>query len=313
MHSQLVPSRCIVKEDVFQRQYYRNLLLANGSVNITQVRRKYSYGNLAAAGFGLSESGDGSDLGKNTRNSLRFLANVIREYNIRTMADVPCGDVNWQFHAWEMDSLPLYVGLDIVRSTVEVQRVRFAHHSNKLFAQWDMVNCPMPQVWMHGITRPFDLVHIRHAIQHISPASAAKAINNIRESKAMYLMVSTYPDFPLAAPAIQEGGFYANNMHRAPFNFPRALTCMPRIDSPSVVQSDWDHACLYLVADIPAPDMKYIVPTDADVERLPRPKKIRGFRAPKWKVKRVKRDIRGNIFDYFSRRVERKGKDNYKS
>ena len=308
----VVPWSCAVTEDVFHRQYYQNLLAHDGSVNITQIQRKYSYGNMNAAGFGVSGSGDGSDLGRNTRNSLRFFAKAIECYSIRTMIDVPCGDVNWQFHAWEVDSLDLYLGLDIVRPTVAFQRARFEHHRNKLFAHWDMVNCPLPQVQLQGVTQPFDLVHIRHAIQHLSPANAAKAIDNVRESKAKYLVVSTFPDFPLPAPAIEDGGFYTNNMARPPFNFPPALACMPRIDAPTKVQSDWDHACLYRVSEIPAPNMSYNAPTDAEVGQLKPPAKLRGFRAPRWKVKHVKKDSSGKVFDFFSRRVERLGKDDYK-
>ena len=42
-----------------------------------------------------SASGHGSDLGVATSESLRFLSDAIRQYNVTSMIDVPCGDANW--------------------------------------------------------------------------------------------------------------------------------------------------------------------------------------------------------------------------
>jgi hypothetical protein len=65
-----------------------------------------------------SRSGGGSNLGVATATSLRFLADVIREFNVSSMIDAPCGDFNWQNHAWEVDSISAYLGLDIAASVV---------------------------------------------------------------------------------------------------------------------------------------------------------------------------------------------------
>ena len=291
----LEPPQCSVRDEVFHRQYYHNTADGN-DVNLETIRSKYSYGNFTR--YGISGSGDGSDLGMNTRYSLMFLAKAIKQYDIRSMLDVPCGDVNWQFHAWELDSLDLYAGLDIVRKTIRFQKVRFAHHKNKLFAHWDMVACPLPR-WrpQRGQqSSPFDLVHMRHVIQHIGPRRGAATINNVRHSGARYLMVTTFPDFPLAAPEMHDGGFYPNNMARPPFNFPPALDCMHRLPvGRTAAQSDWDHACLYRVTDIPPPNMTYTAPTAQDIAKLPRGRFLRGSRAPRWKLKQPQLDAEGRV------------------
>ena len=61
-----------------------------------------------------SGSGIGSDLGQMTSEDRAWLISIIKEHNVTTMIDVPCGDVNWQLGAWETDSLTAYIGLDIV-------------------------------------------------------------------------------------------------------------------------------------------------------------------------------------------------------
>ncbi|KAL7524224.1 hypothetical protein ACHAXR_000479 [Thalassiosira sp. AJA248-18] len=84
-----------------------------------------------------SASGRGSNFGPATENSLKIIKDAISRYNIKSMIDVPCGDVNWIFDSFETDTLPLYIGLDITTNVIEVNKQRFGHHSNKRFFFWD--------------------------------------------------------------------------------------------------------------------------------------------------------------------------------
>ena len=177
-----------------------------------------------------SGSGYGSDLGTKLMETDRaFIAEAIRERNITTMVDAPCGDVNWQFGAWELDSLRAYVGLDLVAQVINLDAARFAHHSNKRFAAWDIVRCPIPQIkWpdSNGASPP-DLVHSRHALQHMPPRRARTAAINLVASGARYLMVTTY-GYNVSRPQhrsanIQEGGMALHDM--ATFGYPPPLRC----------------------------------------------------------------------------------------
>eukprot|EP00986_Skeletonema_menzelii_P000681 scaffold193_cov157-Skeletonema_menzelii.AAC.13 len=118
----------------------------------------------------LSASGHGSYLGKATETSLQVIKDTIVRYNITSMLDIPCGDANWIFDSFLTDSLPVYVGLDIVRPVIEFNKQRFAHHKNKEFYFWDAVSCTLPKFkWKKGETdeaEPFDLVHVRDVITY---------------------------------------------------------------------------------------------------------------------------------------------------
>ena len=66
-----------------------------------------------------------------------------------------------------------YVGLDIVPSVVAFNERRFCHHVNKLFAHWDFVACGIPQLKQPGQQlAPFGMIHMKHALQHLSCARA---------------------------------------------------------------------------------------------------------------------------------------------
>jgi hypothetical protein len=131
---------CKVPENVFDRVY------ANGERGMTLVepRLYYSYGNLSRI-VKRSSSGWGSDIGPSTSASLHFLSDVITEYGITSLLDLPCGDANWQFESWEMDSLPIYVGGDIARAVVALDKEKFQFHSNNQFVIWDLSTCRVPR------------------------------------------------------------------------------------------------------------------------------------------------------------------------
>ena len=176
-----------------------------------------------------SASGIGSDLGEHTEADRAWLIEIIRRFNVTTMIDVPCGDVNWQLGAWETDSLTAYIGLDIVPHLIELNAARFAHHSNKQFAQWDFAACALPQiVWPDESPQPPDLVHARHVLQHMPPARAAKAAYHLVTSGARLVVTSgTYIEqkqLP-AAQVVREGEMWVNNMAAAPFFFPAPTSC----------------------------------------------------------------------------------------
>ena len=180
-----------------------------------------------------SGSGIGSDLGQMTSEDRAWLISIIKEHNVTTMIDVPCGDVNWQLGAWETDSLTAYIGLDIVPRVVEVDNARFAHHSNKRFADWDFASCSLPRiVWPdQPDPRPADLVHARHVLQHMPIARAAEAAYHLVASGARVVVVTgDYSKSTSGARRghqlkMREGEMGEKNMAVAPFFFPPPVAC----------------------------------------------------------------------------------------
>ena len=93
---------------------------------------------------GISRSGPGSTI-HGAFNWIQHLRKFLIEYEITSVADIPCGDTFWQFAIREMNTLSkLYFGGDIVTSIIEQNKVWYAEHANKIFAYWDLVKCPIP-------------------------------------------------------------------------------------------------------------------------------------------------------------------------
>ena len=195
-----------------------------------------------------SASGEGSNLGPATVTSLRILQKVIRDYNITSMIDIPCGDANWIFDAWETDSLMLYIGLDNVRAVIDVNHQRFAHHANKEFRVWDGSNCPLPRYHVLGSSSggnapprsaPVDLVHSRDVLQHLPLDQAVQFLCNVFMSGARFFVTTTYPNGDNSK--ISQGRNYRNDLFSHPFNLMRDETaCTPT--HPSVED---DETCVF--------------------------------------------------------------------
>jgi hypothetical protein len=190
-----------------------------------------------------SASGPGSKIGHATSTSLRILKETIQKYNISTMIDMPCGDVNWIFDSRATDSLQLYLGLDIAEKVIAMNQIRFAHHSNKMFRHWDGVSCPLPKYQLsHDSTTslaPFELVHSRDVVQHLPLAAGLQFFCTIFQSGAKVLVTTTF--IGLTNRNIDIGRFYLNNLSRDPFNFPEdGVTC--ELTHP---QHEGDSTCVY--------------------------------------------------------------------
>jgi len=222
-------------------------------------RMFYNYGDPLGSSKRPSLSGVGSVVGDATKLSIEFLSSVIADYGIKSMLDIPCGDANWQFEAWEVDSLQTYVGADIVPELTDLNQRRFAHHLNKHFIAWDFAKCPLPtlpeddaastagsrsgfrlgnRVSNQLHRQPFDLVHARDVFQHMPLERAAQAAKHIKESGCRFALVTTWPRS--MNERISEGSFYLNNMEEYPFNYPKPVKCIR-----THPQLEEDLTCLY--------------------------------------------------------------------
>jgi FkbM family methyltransferase len=189
-----------------------------------------------------SASGPGSELGRSTQTSLQIIKDTIAKYKVTSMCDIPCGDVNWVLDSFETDSLPYYVGLDIVRPVIEVNKQRFAHHKNKQFHFWDAVSCTLPKLKKAGTeVVPFDLVHVRDVIQHMDVEQGIQFFCNVFKSGAKVLITTTYPSGDNPKPGgFVEGEFYNNNLSKEPFSFPVSDSCTPTHPT-----DEGDDTCVY--------------------------------------------------------------------
>jgi hypothetical protein len=119
--------------------------------------------------------------------------------------------------AFEIDTLTAYAGLDVAAPLMSFNAKRFEHHSNKVFAPWDFVVCPLPKFQLRGqdTAVPFQLVHVRDVIQHLALDHGMLAVHNALTSGCTLLISTTNPG--KTNRNIKDGDFFENDMHAPPF------------------------------------------------------------------------------------------------
>jgi hypothetical protein len=180
-----------------------------------------------------SRSGVGSRL-EETRNVRAALPGLMADLKVRTLLDVPCGDLNWMKHV-ELGAVD-YIGADIVPELVAENERRFAGTRSPggtrySFRQLDLVTEPVPRA---------DLVLCRDCLVHISHRNVAKALRNIIASGSDFLLTTTFVERTENTDIII--GWYPINLQLPPFSWPAPIML---IDEGSSEQADkrlglWD-------------------------------------------------------------------------
>lgn len=156
-----------------------------------------------------SRSGAGSNL-EETRRVRKELPELIEEYAISSMLDIPCGDFHW------MKDVPikelLYTGADIVPDIIRGN----SKYENSLikFKQLNLIEDKLPMV---------DLVFVRDCLVHLSYSDIQKSLHNICSSGSKYLLTTTFIDLQKNRD-IATGQWREINLQEEPFSFPRPLT-----------------------------------------------------------------------------------------
>ena len=167
-----------------------------------------------------SGSGPGSQL-PNTLDTSMYLKEIIQNFNISSFADIPCGDVKWQFSATELNTMSVYFGGDISEIVIKANKENFKNHKNKLFQSWDLTKCKVPKYTISGNDDQlaFDMVMSRDVIQHLPLNEGLKFVKNVILSDIEYWAVTSYPSEKNGN--ITTGNWYENNLEIEPFNLPK--------------------------------------------------------------------------------------------
>lgn len=161
-----------------------------------------------AWGSAESVSGAGSEL-TNTAQVIRELPHLLRELQVHSLLDVPCGDFNWMQHV-DLTGID-YHGADIVDALVVRNTERFAR-PGRHFSRLDLLSDALPTV---------DLVLCRDCLFHFSHADAFRALHAVAASRSKWLLTTTFTYRSLPRNAdIQTGGWTPINMEMAPFHLP---------------------------------------------------------------------------------------------
>lgn len=182
----------------------------SGSKNILSVEQKfkYIYDNNHWGGS-ASKSGQGSDRNQVSK-IIKELPELIKEYNLQSILDIPCGDFNW------MKSLDLsgvkYTGADIVDEIVEVNNTNYSGE-DKNFVKLNIIDNSLPK---------YDLILCRDCFVHFSNDDIIKSIKNIKASKSKYLLTTTFTNCR-SNEDIVTGDWRVLNLTEPPFCFPNPL------------------------------------------------------------------------------------------
>jgi len=167
-------------------------------------------------GFGGAESrsGPGSDSNQTDRVS-KDLLKLIKEKNIKSVVDIPCGDFNWMKEI--CSEFENYIGGDIVKECIEENQKKFGNDKIK-FIHFNALKDEIPEC---------DLLIVRDLLIHFPLKDGNKIVENILKSNCKYILTSTWyniknPDNnPISRNKnIDMGRFYPVNLMIPPFNFP---------------------------------------------------------------------------------------------
>ena len=161
-------------------------------------------------GSSESVSGCGSEI-RHTINLRHNIAYLIKSLNIKSILDVPCGDMNWM----KMVNLEgkKYEGWDIVSDIIVKNKEVFRDRPNFHFFCKDVLRDKMPCV---------DLIICRDLIIHFPFEATWKLLENIVKSGSKYILISYHvSDAPNIN--IKFGNCYPANLEKPPISFHKAL------------------------------------------------------------------------------------------
>jgi hypothetical protein len=154
-------------------------------------------------------SGGGSTMA-NTETIRRELPSLLRNLDVASLLDIPCGDFFWMK---ETDlGIDRYIGADIVAPLIAVNQKMFGNEK-RTFLVLDLLNDPLP---------PVDMILCRDCLPHLSFSDIRHALRQVQKSKSRYLLTSTYLNRQTNSD-IETGRFRPLNLQCAPFNFPSPI------------------------------------------------------------------------------------------
>lgn len=156
-----------------------------------------------------SVSGIGSSLAQ-TGEIIKYLPEMFRKFEIKTMLDVPCGDFNW------MRKVPMegieYTGGDIVSEIIISNKNKYSGQGTN----FKVLNLITDKIGK------YDLIFCRDCLVHLSYADIIASLNNVVGSGSKYLMTTTFLEQKVNKD-IHTGGWRPVNFRLSPFNFPEPV------------------------------------------------------------------------------------------
>ncbi len=157
--------------------------------------------------FGSSESrsGSGSTM-EQTAYIREVFPTLFKEFDIKSILDVPCGDFNWMRHV-DLAGIQ-YIGGDIVPDLISQNNEKYKNAETE-FRNLNIITDELPRV---------DVILCRDCLVHLNFESGMKAIQNFKKSGSTYLLTTTFTDRDANEDLF--GIWRTLNLQKAPYNLP---------------------------------------------------------------------------------------------
>lgn len=147
----------------------------------TEVRKQFE-------GWTQTPNGPGS-YRENTAAVSQWLPAIIELYDIHSMLDVPCGDLNWMRHV-DLEGLERYYGWDVEPKLISDNEIQFGNDSHDVM--FDRINILEPR-YEDDWPPDLDLIWCRDLTIHLPIAANQAMLDNFRRSGATYLAITNCP------------------------------------------------------------------------------------------------------------------------
>lgn len=126
-----------------------------------------------------SRSGTGSDKVE-TREVVPALISWLKDNEIKSMVDLPCGDMNWMPEVLDAVSID-YTGCDIVPEIIKENRKRYPQYNFRILDA--VTNAPVEA----------EVIFCRDMLGHLEDDEVKACLANFAESGAQWLITTTFP------------------------------------------------------------------------------------------------------------------------
>lgn len=218
----------ILNTFLFPFSKFRDLLVELMINNNTSEKKRfqiiYKFGYWKPF-YGGSYSGQGSGI-SSTKNISKELPVFLKEFNIASILDIPCGDLYW------MSKIDLngakYVGADIVPEIIKKNLTK-SYSENKDFMILNLIEDDLPLS---------SLIFVRDCLVHLENHQITKAIENVIKSNSIYFASTTYPLLKKNANSFEKDRWRPINLTLPPFSLPAPIKYLD--DSCSHIPADLD-------------------------------------------------------------------------
>lgn len=158
-----------------------------------------------------SRSGPSSTLGR-TVNLRKELPRILHKFDVQTLFDAPCGDMNWmRVLLKEIDVH--YIGGDIVPQMIERNRSDPELKDRAEFVLIDLTKDPLPSA---------DLMLARDFLFHLSYDDTLSFLRNFASSKIRYLLTTSHiNDGKFENRNIETSDWRWMDLFKGPYNLPK--------------------------------------------------------------------------------------------